>query len=51
MEKTITFIGMDVRKKSLSVALAEGGWRGEARFLDVVPNTAGAAAALAAMAG
>ena len=47
MEETITFIGMDVHKKSLSVALAEGGARGEARFLGLVANTAGALTKLA----
>jgi len=28
MEKTITFVGLDVHKKSISVAVAEGGLRG-----------------------
>lgn len=47
MEEIITFVGMDVHKKSISVAIAEGGSRGEARFVGVFPNTAGALTKLA----
>ena len=47
MEETITFVGLDVHKKSISVAIAEDGLREEARFLGLVPNTAGALTKLA----
>ena len=47
MEETITFIGRDVHEKSLSVAIAEGGLRGEVRFPGLLPNTAGAVTKLA----
>ncbi len=39
MEKTITFVGLDVHKKSISVAVAEGGLRGAARFVGTIANT------------
>lgn len=38
MEKNITFVGLDVHKKSVSVAVANGGFRGEARFFGAVVN-------------
>ena len=47
MGKTITYVGLDVHKKTISVALAEGGLRGEARFVGTIPNTAGALTKLA----
>ncbi len=47
MGKTITYVGLDVHKKTISVALAEGGLRGEARFVGTLPNTAGALTKLA----
>ena len=47
MEKTITFIGLDVHKKSLSVAVADGGVGGEVRFAGTISNTAGALTKLA----
>jgi hypothetical protein len=40
MDQTITFIGLDVHKQSISVAVADGDLRGEARFLGNIPNTA-----------
>ncbi len=36
MEKTIIYIGMD--KKDISVAVADGGLRDEARYLGVIPS-------------
>ncbi len=30
MEEAITYVGLDVRKETISVAVAEGGARGEA---------------------
>ena len=47
MGKTITYVGLDVHKKTISVALAEGGLRGEARFVGTIPNTAGVLTKLA----
>ena len=47
MEKTITFIGLDVHKKSLSVAVADGGVGSEVRFAGTISNTAGALTKLA----
>ena len=38
MEKSITFIGLDVHKETISVALAEGGERGEARVYGEIAN-------------
>ncbi len=35
MGKTITYVGLDVHKKTISVALAEDGLRGEARFVGI----------------
>ena len=39
MEKNITFVGLDVHKKSISVAVAEEGVRGAGRFVGNIPNT------------
>ncbi len=47
MEKTITFIGLDVHKKSLSVAVADGGGGGEVRFVGPISNIAGGLTKLA----
>ena len=38
MENSITFIGLDVHKETISVALAEGGERGEARVYGEIAN-------------
>jgi transposase len=38
MKETITFVGLDVHKESISVAVADGGLRGEARFFGVIAN-------------
>lgn len=38
MEHSITFVGLDVHKVSISVALAEGGDRGEARVYGEIAN-------------
>ena len=47
MEKTITFVGLDVHKKSISVAVAERGLRGAVRFVGTIPNTPAALSKLA----
>ena len=39
MEQIITYVGMDVHKKDISIAVADGGRRDGARYLGVVPNT------------
>ena len=38
MEKSIRFVGLDVHKETISVALAEGGERGEARVYGEIAN-------------
>ncbi len=38
MEKSIRFVGLDVHKETISVALAEEGERGEARFYGEIAN-------------
>jgi transposase len=48
MEKAITYIGMDVHKKDISAAVADGGLRDEARYLGVIPNTTEALTKLSA---
>ncbi len=40
MEKTITYIGLDLHKKSIAVAVAAGGLRGEVRYFGEIANTA-----------
>ncbi len=47
MRQAITYVGLDVHKKSLSVAVADGGRRGEVRFYGTVANTTSALAKLA----
>ena len=47
MRKRITFVGLDVHKKSISVSVAEGDLRGAARFLGNIPNTPDALTKLA----
>jgi len=37
-QSTTTYVAMDTHKKSISVALAEGGRRGEARFIGEIPG-------------
>ncbi len=47
MEMTITFVGLDVHKKSISVAVAEGSARGAGRFVGNIPNAPDALTKLA----
>jgi transposase len=42
MADRITYIGLDVHKKSIVVAVAEGGLRGEVREYGRITNTAAA---------
>ena len=45
--KSITYIGLDVHKDTIAVALAEAGLRGEVREHGKIPNTPAALKALA----
>ena len=47
MEKSITYIGLDVHKETIAVALAEAGKRGEVREYGTIANTPTALKALA----
>ncbi len=38
MEKTITYVGLDVHKETISVAVAAGGLRWEARYFGIIEN-------------
>jgi transposase len=38
LEKSITFVGLDVHKETISIALAEGGERGEVRVYGEIAN-------------
>jgi hypothetical protein len=35
---TTTYVAMDTHKKTISVAIAEGGQRGETRFMGEIPT-------------
>src|SRR5271166_1013596 len=48
MAKSITYIGLDVHKDTIAVALAETGLRGEVREHGKIPNTPAALKALSA---
>ena len=47
MAKSITYIGLDVHKDTIAVALAEGSLRGEVRERGKIPNSPAALKALA----
>ena len=46
MAKSITYVGLDVHKDTIAVALAEAGLRGEVREYGKIPNTPAALQAL-----
>ena len=48
MKETIAFVGLDVHKKSISVAVADGGVRKDARYFGKIANSAQALSKLAA---
>ena len=48
MEKLITYVGLDVHKETISVALADDGDRGEARYFGKIANRAQALSTLSA---
>ena len=48
MEELITYVGLDVHKDTIAVALADGGKRGEAREHGIIVHTSSALAKLAA---
>ena len=37
-QSTTTYVAMDTHKKTISIALAEGGRRGETRFIGEIPS-------------
>jgi transposase len=47
MEEAIRYVGLDVHKETISVSLAEGGGRGEARYYGKIANNDGALRKLA----
>src|SRR5208337_1364844 len=47
MEKAITYVGLNVHKDTIAVALAEAGLRGEVREHGKIPNTPAALKTLA----
>ena len=47
MKKLITYIGLDVHKSSISVAIAAGGLRDTEQYLGVIANTHGGLSKLA----
>ena len=47
MDKAITYVGLDVHKDTIAVALAEAGVRGDVREYGKIANTAAAVKALA----
>ena len=49
MAKSITYVGLDVQKDTIAVALAAAGLRGEVREHGKIPNTPTALKALAVM--
>jgi len=51
MDKVITYVGLDVHKDTIAVAVAETGLRGEVREYGKIANTPAALKALAAKLG
>jgi transposase len=48
LDKAITYVGLDVHKDTIAVALAEAGARGDVREYGKIANTPAAVKALAA---